>query len=123
MQLVRTKLGAVQNLGLVDRVVRMILGFLMVGVVLMDIDLGVAPGWHLILPILSIYPFITGILGWDPLYAASHVKSCDTSRRNQCGTFPYEAKAAMGKNVQCGEGFDCSLPGSEHEKAETAQKQ
>jgi len=116
MQLVHKQLGAIQNMGWLDRVVRIILGFALLGVVYMDLKNGVSLGWYAILPIISIYPFMTGILGWDPLYAASHVKSCDTSQRNQCGTFPYEIEAAAGKEVHCEDGFDCSISGSEHEQ-------
>jgi len=114
MKRLYSKLGAVQNVGLLDRVVRLVVGAAMVGVVYMDFLNAVAFGWHAYLPILAIYPLMTGSLGWDPLYAAGHVKSCDTSSRNQCGTFPYEIESAVGKDVHCADGYDCSISGNDH---------
>ncbi len=106
-------LGAVQNLGWLDRTLRTIIGFALITVVLMDIQLGIPLGWHAFLPIIAIYPLMTGMLGWDPLYATGHIKSCDTSSHNKCGTYPFEVESKMGKDVACDEGYDCSLPGNE----------
>lgn len=106
--------GAAQNMGLVDRVLRFILGLALIVVVLMELGNGEALGMYAYLPIIAIYPLMTAILGWDPLYHLGHVRSCQASGRNSCGTLPYEVEAAVGKKVECGDGYDCSLAGSHH---------
>lgn len=104
----------VQNMGWADRTVRFAVGIAMVVVVLMEIESGGSLGMVAYLPILAIYPLMTAILGWDPLYSAGHVRSCDSTGRNQCGTFPYEVEAALGKKLECDNGYDCSLAGDRH---------
>lgn len=113
MLLAQKHFGAIQNMGWLDRVVRVLVGAGLVGVVFMDIYAGQPLSWHAYLPIIAIYPLITAIMGWDPLYAAGHVKTCDGSQRNQCGTFPYEVETAVGKDVHCRDDYDCSVGGSE----------
>lgn len=108
------QLGPVQNMGWIDRTVRTLIGLAMVVVVLMEIQKSGNLGAYAYLPILAIYPLMTAILGWDPLYAAGDVKSCDGSMRNQCGTFPFEMESAAGKHPECDRGFDCSIPGDHH---------
>ena len=44
----------------------------------------------------SLYPLMTAMIGWDPLYAIFHVRSCSRAGRNQCGTLPYQLKAFAG---------------------------
>ncbi len=84
-----------QNLSLIDRVVRLVLGLVMISVLFFDNPYFVlSTTWMSVLVLVSIYPLMTGMLGVDPLYAAAHVKSCDTSEHNQCGTLPYQAAAA-----------------------------
>lgn len=122
MQLAYKNLGAIQNAGWLDRVVRILIGIALVAVVFMDLYKGVPVGWHAYLPLIALYPLLTGMLGWDPFYAAGHIKTCDTSRRNQCGTFPYEIEAAAGKDVHCREGYDCSVPGSESDDTAVTDK-
>jgi hypothetical protein len=113
MLLAQKRLGAIQNVGWMDRIVRVLIGAALVAVVFVDIYEGQPLGWDAYLPLLAIYPLITAILGWDPLYSAGHIKTCDGSKRNQCGTFPYEMESAMGKDVHCRDGYDCSVGGSE----------
>lgn len=114
------KLGALQNLGLTDRVLRVIIGSALIAVVLVDLYLRVDLGWHAYLPIIAIYPMLTGILGFDPLYSIFNYRTCDSSARSRCGTFPFEVEAALGKNVKCDADYDCSLSGdqqvSDHNK-------
>jgi hypothetical protein len=52
--------------------------------------------WHIWAFVLSTYPILTGVLGWDPLYQMFKVKTCGTSKRNACGTFPYQIMSAIG---------------------------
>lgn len=113
MQVARKNFGAIQNLGWLDRTLRVLIGAALISVVFVDLYRGMPLGWHAYLALIAIYPFATAIIGWDPFYAMGHVKSCDTSKRNQCGTFPYEVEAAAGKDVHCRDGYDCSVPGSE----------
>lgn len=113
------RLGAIQNVGLLDRCLRVALGILMLGVVLMDLYFQVELGWHVYLAILAVYPLMTGILGVDPFYSIGAFRTCDTSARNRCGTFPFEVEAAMGKKVSCNEGYDCSLSGHHRQATHT----
>jgi hypothetical protein len=113
MRKLLSSLGAVQNIGWLDRTVRFFVGFALIVFVLRDMQLGIALGWHAYLPIIAIYPLMTGILGWDPFYATAHVKTCDTSSHNKCGTYLFEVESGMGKDVSCDDGYDCSLPGNE----------
>lgn len=95
MNTVRSKLNAIQNLGLADRCFRFILGSLLIGVAFFDLYYGSIASWHTYVMLLAIYPIMSAILGWDPFYAAAGSKSCDTSGTNRCGTFPYEVQAAL----------------------------
>ena len=113
METLRHNFSPVQNLGWLDRTLRVIIGFALVAAVLLYAQQGNSLGGLAYLPIIAIYPLITGMLGWDPFYASGHVKSCDTSSHNKCGTFPFEVESAMGKDVKCDDGYDCSLSGNE----------
>jgi hypothetical protein len=73
------------------------------------------PGFWLFLPmLLAAYPLLTGIIGVDPLYNSLNIRTCDTSRRNQCGTFPYEVDAALGRNPIPQNDVEHSLEHSRH---------
>lgn len=100
-----------QNLGLLDRLLRTFIGVAMlaggIGYFLylgeqsltegvMQIASGVEIG-TIVMILLSIYPLLTAILGVDPFYRAAGIRSCGDSGRNQCGTFPFEVEAAVGK--------------------------
>ncbi len=121
MLLAHKRLSAVQNLGWLDRTIRVVLGFALIAIAYFNLRQGVTLGWYAYLPILGLYPLFTGMFGWDPFYAAIHVKTCDTSSHNQCGTYPYEIESATGKDVHCADGYDCSVPGDEHYKASHAK--
>lgn len=107
-------LTAVQNMGWLDRVLRCALGLGLIAAVLVLAQSSEEIGGYSYLLIISIYPLMTAILGWDPLYHAGRVRSCDSSGRNQCGTFPFEIESAMGKKLDCNDGYDCSLAGNQH---------
>lgn len=92
----KTNLSVVQNLGLLDRMVRMFLGaaLLVGGIVSMFNNATLT--WEPYAMLISIYPFLTTIVGWDPLYAALGARTCSLEAgRNACGTFPYEMDAAV----------------------------
>ncbi len=91
-----------QNMGLTDRILRVVIGFAILGggsayvmtgggLFTSAIETAV-----LVLMLVSIYPILTGILGVCPIYSLMGVRTCSTSGKNACGTFPYQVKAATG---------------------------
>ena len=67
--------------------------------------------------LLAVYPLMTTMMGWDPIYQLFGARSCSIEGgRNQCGTLPYEVDAALGHKPQPTEGYeyDRSLTGSRH---------
>jgi hypothetical protein len=78
---------ALQNIGIIDRTVRLVVGSIMIGAwFIYPVDTFTM--WSALLPLLGVFPLLTGILGWCPTYAVFHTKSCGTDKRNNCGTFP-----------------------------------
>ena len=118
MQRIRSRLGVEYNIGLADRVIRFIVGFALLGTG--AIGMTATPtitALEAVAVIVSIYPLMTSMLGWDPLYALFGARTCSIEGgRNQCGTFPYEVDAALGRDPEPDEGFeyDHSLSGSHH---------
>ncbi len=108
-----------QNEGWLDRVIRVCLGTLMLAVPLYQIMVQgqMVQMWHAILMLCSTYPILSGILGFDAVYNMLHIKSCDSSRRNQCGSFPYQIDAAMGHNPRPRDHVAHTLMNSRHQKA------
>jgi hypothetical protein len=106
-----------QNLGLWDRILRVIIGSLMLSVPYMMItQVGVmSEMWHSVLIVLSIYPFLTGILGADPFYRWMDLKSCDLSNRNKCGSFPFQVDALLGHKPVPDDDYEHTLSNSHHE--------
>ena len=92
-------IGVVQNIAWYERVVRVVAGALMIAgpIFLMSTEMQVAP-WMSYVMLVAIYPLLTGIMGFDVLYTLLGVKTCGTSNRNQCGSFPFEVDAALGHN-------------------------
>jgi hypothetical protein len=115
MEFSRTKLRVVQNIGLMDRGVRVLVGILLlvggvVSMVMIDANI-----WAPYAMLLSIYPLLTSGLGWDPLYAMFGARTCSVeSGRNQCGTLPYEVDASLGNKPIPDTEHDHSLYGSQH---------
>lgn len=93
----------VQNLGLTDRVVRFVLGAMLLAPGLLAATaLLTATGpqlnaWLVTLMAVSVYPLMTAMIGVDPLYRAFGMRSCGDSGTNQCGTLPYQMKARKGE--------------------------
>ena len=104
-------LPTVQNLGLYDRSRRRVIAALMIGLQPLNLINGGLFDWHGYVMLLGIYPALTAILGWDPIYALFNIRSCGGTARNACGTFPYEVDAAMGHHptVDQDHDFDHSL--------------
>ncbi len=53
-----------------DRLVRVI-----VGVALFAIGLAVGGGWGVFLAVFAFVPFLTGLVGWCPLYSLLHIRT------------------------------------------------
>ena len=77
--------NALQNIGLIDRSVRIIVGAGMVSTVFFYPFESVTL-WFAIVPLVGIFPLLSGIIGWCPTYAMFHTKSCGTDAHNSCGT-------------------------------------
>lgn len=110
MKAIRRKLGVVQNLGWIDRSLRMIVGWVVIAVAYADLYQGSMASWQTYAIAISVYPILTALFGWDPLYSAKGLKTCDTSETNQCGTFPFEIESALGHHPACRSDNDCSIP-------------
>lgn len=78
---------ALQNIGIIDRTARVIVGTAMIGSWFV-FDIASVSMWFALLPLLGIVPLMTGMLGWCPVYGMFHTKSCGSDKRNSCGTFP-----------------------------------
>jgi hypothetical protein len=85
-----------QNIGLTDRITRFFVGgaLLAIGALLL-VEQGVT-GSAVGIMLSAIYPLMTTMMGWDPLYQITGAKTCNLDGRNACGTFPYEVDAALG---------------------------
>jgi len=115
MEKLSNKLGVVQNLGLADRVLRLFMSIVFLAGPLIHLQItGELMSWHALVALLSIYPFMTAMLGWDPLYSMLGTQSCRLTGRNQCGTLPYQVDAALGHDPRSRNDYDHSLMGSRH---------
>ena len=81
-----------------DRSLRLLIGAALIGAAYyfsayQDVAVRIWDVWGSFSTLIAIYPILTGMLGWDPLYALLHIRSCGTSPRNQCGTLPFQVKA------------------------------
>ena len=92
------KSHVVQNMGLIDRAAR-----LLIGVALLSVSYYYAIHSSVKFEVfefysfaIALYPIFTGMFGWDPLYALFNGRTCSDSGRNQCGTLPYQWKAITG---------------------------
>jgi len=96
----------IENLGWLDRVIRIMSGTALVAVPLTIITMNAfrldegasISGWLYVVMLLALYPFWTSAIGWDPLYQLFNICSCGGSDKNPCGTLPYELDAAAGRH-------------------------
>ncbi|MDH5546512.1 MAG: DUF2892 domain-containing protein [Gammaproteobacteria bacterium] len=107
-----------QNIGVIERCLRVVLGFAMLGY---PYYLIIQPGatvemWQSVLMVLSVYPCITGILGCDPMYTMFKVRTCSVNGRNQCGSFPYQIDALLGRDPKPENHLEHTLLHSDHVK-------
>jgi len=80
---------ALQNIGAIDRTARIIIGIALISVFFV-FNFSPVTMWLAVLPLLGILPLTTGILGWCPVYALFHTKSCGMDEYNTCGTLPFQ---------------------------------
>lgn len=119
------KVKASQNLGLIDRVLRLVIGtaalvggvvFLQEASELLMQSTGVTV---FIVMIASLYPLLTALVGVDPFYFATRIRSCSDSGRNQCGTLPYQIMAMLGTApAYCESASERSLTACHNEREE-----
>lgn len=102
-----------ENISVIDRFLRAIVGSIIAeGVLIIPLVLAITEiSSPLIvgLPyamIVSFYLLLTGMTGWDPVYALFHRKTCGLSDRNRCGTFTYQLKAALGRHPDHDKGYE-----------------
>lgn len=116
MKVFTERLRAIQNLGWMDRVVRILIGAVMLGypLVLIMSNQDVQPNWVWYSMLLSTYPWLTGIFGFDPIYGLFAVRSCNSAGSNVCGTFPYQVDAAAGRKPIPNSSVEHSLENSRH---------
>lgn len=99
MKAILKDFGVIQNMGWHDRVVRVVIGAMMIFIPIYLMLTGTpVTTWMYVLILVAVYPMLTSIVGFDIFYRMFDVKSCGTSSRNQCGSFPYEIDAALGHN-------------------------
>jgi hypothetical protein len=121
-----------ENLGWLDRLLRFIAGTAFISVSATYLFLSTTTptwlnksepmNWPYILMIIAIYPFLTAILGRDPIYSFLGVRSCGNSPKNPCGSFPFELDAAMGNKPVPESEIEHSLSTSHHEHKSHAKK-
>ena len=68
MQNSETLFYETRNLGLLDRSVRIAIGAAAILAVLASQNIGML-GWVALIPLLAVYPIITGMVAYDPFYA------------------------------------------------------
>lgn len=105
MKYLREKIAVQENMGIIDRSLRLLFGLLLLVPILVVTQTIEAPTWQLFTTLISFYLLLTAMLGWDPAYAALNRKTCDLSDKNRCGSIEYEVKAAMGDNPNNDKGY------------------
>ena len=117
MKNILSRMGVVQNLGWLDRSLRLLATAAMIAIpcyLLLSQDN--APNWLFYMILLAVYPGLTAVMGYDVLYEILGTKTCGNSERNPCGTFPYEIDAAMGHKPIPESELEHSLAVAHHDK-------
>lgn len=108
------KIRAIQeNMSVVDRFLRVTAGSMIAEGVLIvplvmtmtEISSALMVGLPYALTV-SFYLLLTGMTGWDPMYAVFHGQTCGLSEKNRCGTFTYQMKAALGLHPDHDKGYE-----------------
>jgi hypothetical protein len=117
MSRIRGKMAPAENIGLVDRMVRFFGGGALMTFGVMSALLSGHDVISAIAILLAVYPLMTTIMGWDPVYQLVGARTCTVEGgRNQCGTLPYELDSALGHEPKPDDGYDYdhSMTGSHH---------
>lgn len=95
------KISVIQeNLGLGDRVARVVVGAALI-VPLVVAMTEVIPWMILGLPYglaVACYLLLTGMTGWDPVYEMLNGHSCSAAEGKLCGSFTYQMDDASGRH-------------------------
>lgn len=90
----------IQNVGLVDRMGRFLIGSSILGYFVSYYEMehpSISLAWETGMVMAALYPLMTAMIGWDPLYAFLNARSCSSTGRHQYGTFPYQLRAIIGR--------------------------
>lgn len=68
MQNSETLFDEIRNLGFLERGIRIAVGATAILAVLASQNIGML-GWVALIPLVAIYPIMTGMIGYDPFYA------------------------------------------------------
>jgi hypothetical protein len=124
MSRIRGKMPPAENIGLVDRMVRFFGGGALMAFGVLSALLTKHDVVSAVAILLAVYPLMTTVMGWDPIYHIFGARTCtvEGGGRNTCGTLPYEVDSALGHAPQPDEGYeyDHSLAGSHHAAKEKA---
>lgn len=83
--------NALQNLSAIDRSIRIVVGAALVGSWLF-FDITAMSLTLALLPLAGALVFLSGLLGWCPIYALFKTKSCGADEHNRCGTLPFQIR-------------------------------
>ena len=117
MSRIKGKMAPAENIGLVDRMVRFFGGGALMTFGVMSALLTGHDVISAVAILLAVYPLMTTVMGWDPIYHLFGARTCTVEGgRNQCGTLPYEVDSALGHVPTPDDGYDYdhSLAGSHH---------
>ena len=81
--------NVLQNIGAIDRGFRIVVGGALIGS-WMFLEFTTINMWLAVLPLLGAVMCLSGIIGWCPMYALFHTKSCGVDSNNPCGTLPFQ---------------------------------
>ncbi|MBL1433561.1 MAG: DUF2892 domain-containing protein [Gammaproteobacteria bacterium] len=105
------------NMGLIDRAIRFFVGgaLIFIGVISLVVT-DTVQIWQALLVLFSVYPLMTCMMGWDPVYQVLSIRTGADYGRNVTGTLPYQVDAAMSRKPQPDKDYeyDHSLTGSHH---------
>ena len=113
MKRVREAIGIVENTSVLDRIIRTLIGVALLVPMIVQLQVSMTDPeaikeltWQSYAALISVYPLMTAMLGWDPFYAMFHARTCGTSDRNRCGTVSYQVDAALGHHPDHDKGYE-----------------
>ncbi len=105
MKRLRQKLAIQENMGVIDRSLRVVAGLLLTVPIIIAMAYVTPITWEFAATVFAFYLLLTGMMGWDPVYALFRGHTCGVSERSRCGSFTYEAKAALGRHPHSDPGY------------------